>query len=219
MINSIISSQITVFELLICLFAALIFGALLSIVFSYKNKFSSSLILTITLLPLVMAMITILINGNLGMAVAVAGGFTLVRFRSIKGTGKEVTAIFTSMVIGTICGMGYIMMALIFFVIICLSVFVLQMTNTNQLNKKILKITIPEEYDYEHLFDDVFEKYNVKAEIVKLKTTNMGSLIDVTYEIELEGNVISKDMLDDLRSKNANLAISLNNIIDDRECL
>jgi len=220
MLNTIISNPITITELIMCLLVALFLGIFIAIIFSYKNKFSSSLSITLAIIPMAMAMITILINGNLGMAVAVAGGFTLVRFRSIKGTGREVSAIFVAMSIGAICGMGYIVMAVIFFVLVAFAVIILTYIDFGgSNNKKSLRITIPENYDYEHLFDDVFKKYGVSGELVKIKTTNLGSLIDVTYQIDMKNKTVSKPMLDDIRSLNANLCVLVSEFEEEREIL
>ena len=167
---------------------------------------SSSLSVTLAILPVAMSMIVVMINGNLGIAVAVAGGFTLVRFRSIAGTGREINAVFTVMTLGVICGMGYIGIAVIFFAFIALLVIVLSLLHFGEgQHEKLLRITIPENYDYTGLFDDIFHKYSVKATIEKIKTTNMGSLIDVTYRISLPGDTVTKEKLVEIRTQNGNL--------------
>lgn len=217
--NSILSSSLTAGSLFICLISALITGVLTALVFSFKNPISKSFALTLVLLPAAMTMVTMMINGNLGVAVAVAGGFTLVRFRSIAGSGREISAVFIVMALGVILGMGYIAVAAIFFAVVALTVILLTALNFGEnSNEKFIRITIPEDYNYENLFDDVFEKYGAKAKIEKIKTTNMGSLIDVTYRVSIK-NGVSKAMLDDLRVKNSNLSIMVTNVIPERESL
>ena len=217
--NSILSSEVSFLSLLICLLCAVILGIFTSLIFSYKHPNSKSFSLTLVLLPVAMTMITMVINGNLGVAVAVAGGFTLVRFRSIAGNGRDISAVFIVMALGVILGMGYIAVAAVFFIFIALSVLILTKVNFGEnSSQKLLKITIPEDYNYDNLFDDVFEKYGIKAEIEKIKTTNMGTLIDVTYRITVK-NGVTKEMLDDLRAKNGNLSIMVTNGIIENDTL
>ena len=220
MLNSILTTPLTIPGLVVTLLGSLVMGILTSLVFSYKNKLSSSLSLTLAILPVAMSMVVVMINGNLGVAVAVAGGFTLVRFRSIAGTGREISAVFTVMTLGVICGMGYIGIATIFFAVIAALVLLLTALGFGQKKaEKLLRITIPEDYDYTGLFDEIFDKYGVRAQIAKIKTTNMGSLIDVSYKVTLPGETVSKQMLDDIRSKNGNLGVMVANYEDEREKL
>ncbi|MCF0142534.1 MAG: DUF4956 domain-containing protein [Parasporobacterium sp.] len=220
MLNSVITTPITFTGLILVLLVSLALGILTALVFSFRSRVSSSLGITLAILPVAMSVVVILINGNLGIAVAVAGGFTLVRFRSIAGTGKEISAVFTVMALGVVCGMGYLGIAAIFFAVVAIVTLVLTALKFGERRKeKLLKITIPEDYDYTGLFDEVFSKYNIKASIEKIKTTNMGSLIDVTYKVVLPGDTLTKEMLDDLRAKNANLGIMLGNIESERDRL
>jgi len=220
MLNSILTTPLTLSSLLITLFGSLIMGVLTALVFSYKNKFSSSLSLTLAILPVAMSMVTVMINGNLGVAVAVAGGFTLVRFRSVAGTGREISAVFSVMTLGVTCGMGYLGMAVIFFMVIAILVLVLTALHFGEKrNEKLLRVTIPEDYDYVGLFDDVFKKYGISASIDKIKTTNMGSLIDVTYKVTLPQDTLSKEILDEIRTRNGNLCVMVANYEAEREKL
>lgn len=220
MLNSILTTPVTLAGLLATLAAALILGILTALVFSYQNKVSSSLSLTLVILPVAMSMIVLMVNGNLGIAVAVAGGFTLVRFRSIAGTGREISAVFSVMTLGVICGLGYLGIAAIFFVVMAALVFVLTAIRFGEHpHEKLLRITIPESYDYMGLFDDIFRKYSIKASVEKIKTTNMGSLIEVTYRVCLPGDTLTKEMLDELRTRNSNLSIMLQSYEESRERL
>ena len=212
MLNSILSDPITITQILICMGCALAGGILTALAFMYKSRSSKSFSMTLALLPIAMCLVVMMINGNLGVAVAVAGGFALVKFRSAPGTAREICAIFLDMTLGVILGQGYILLAGIFLVIIIVMVLLLTGIRFGERrHEKILKITIPEDYDYTNLFDDIFEKYSCKAEIEKIKTTNMGSLIDVTYRLSVPTENISKNMLDELRARNANLSIMITN--------
>lgn len=157
MLNSIITRPVTMPGFLICLAAAMVLGVLLAMVFSYKSRHSSGFALTLALIPLTVTVIIMLVNGNIGAGIAVAGAFTLVRFRSVPGTAKEIAAIFTSMAVGLALGMGYVGIAVLFFV--CVAVFTLLLTALHfggvSKAEKQLKITIPENYNYEGLFDDI----------------------------------------------------------------
>lgn len=220
MLNSILTTPITLTGLLITLVCSLIMGILTALVFSYKYKMTSSLSLTLAVLPVAMSIITLMINGNLGIAVAVAGGFALVRFRSIAGTGRETSAVFIVMTLGVACGMGYIGIAVIFFAVVAILVFVLTALHFGERrNEKLLRITLPESYDYVGLFDDIFKKYGISASIDKIKTTNMGSLIDITYKVSLPGDTLAKEVLDEIRKRNGNLCVMVANYEEEREKL
>lgn len=220
MLNSILTTPVTFTGLILTLLGALVFGTLSALVFSWRKPLSSSLSVTLVVLPVAMSMVVVMINGNLGMAVAVAGGFTLVRFRSIAGTGKEISAVFVVMTLGVICGMGYLGIAAIFFAVIALLVIVLTLLHFGEgRNEKLLRVTIPEDYDYEGLLDDVFAKYNMKATVDSVRTTNMGSLIDVTYRVTLPGDTVPKAMLDEVRVRNGNLGVLVRSAAADREQL
>lgn len=220
MLNSILTTPVTFTGLILTLLGALVFGTLSALVFSWRKPLSSSLSVTLVVLPVAMSMVVVMINGNLGMAVAVAGGFTLVRFRSIAGTGKEISAVFVVMTLGVICGMGYLGIAAIFFAVIALLVIVLTLLHFGEgRNEKLLRVTIPEDYDYEGLLDDVFAKYNMKATVDSVRTTNMGSLIDVTYRVTLPGDTVPKAMLDEVRVRNGNLGVLIRSTATDREQL
>ncbi len=220
MLNSILTTPVTFTGLIITLAGSLVMGILTALVFSYKNRLSASLSVTLAVLPVAMSMVTIMINGNLGIAVAVAGGFTLVRFRSIAGNGREISAVFTVMTLGVTCGMGYIGMAAIFFAVVAVLVFALTALHFGEKRgEKLLRVTIPEDYDYVGLLDDVFKKYNITASVEKIKTTNMGSLIDVTYKVTLPGDTLTKNMLDEIRARNGNLCVMVCNYSQSREQL
>lgn len=220
MLNSIFGGSVTLPTLLICLVTAMALGVLTALVFLYKSRHSSSFALTLALLPMVVAVIILVVNGNIGTGVAVAGAFALVRFRSVPGTAREIAAIFISMAIGLALGMGYIGIAVLFFVLSGGFTLILTMINFGATSKfeKHLKITIPENFDYDGLFDDVFEKYKIRADLEKIRTTNMGTLIELSYTAVFSSGKVPKEFLDDLRTRNGNLNIVIGDFAD-REIL
>lgn len=216
MLNSIFGDSITLQTLLVCLVTAMALGALTAMVFLYRSRHSASFALTLALLPMVVAVIIMLVNGNIGTGIAVAGAFTLVRFRSVPGTAREIAAIFITMAIGLALGMGYIGIAVLFFA--CAAVFTLALTTINfgavSKFEKRIKITIPENFDYDGLFDDIFEKFQVRTTLEKIRTTNMGTLIELTYTAVFSGGKIPKEFLDELRARNGNLNIVIGDFTD-----
>lgn len=207
------SASLRVGDFLICLGAALILGFFLAIVSSYKANTSQSFFLSIALLPAVVCVVIMMVNGNVGAGIAVAGAFSLVRFRSAPGSAKEICAIFLAMGAGLILGMGYVGYAVLFTVILSAVLFAyvqLGIGNKQSLpQEKTLHVTIPENLDYETVFEEILEKYTAKHELTNVKTTNMGSLFKLTYGITLKEIGREKEFLDKLRTRNGNLEISL----------
>jgi len=215
-LDSVIASGISIGGFLICIFSAIVLGVLTALVFTYKTKHTASLALSLAILPAAVALVIMLVNGNIGAGVAVAGAFALVRFRSVPGTAKEIAGIFISMAIGLACGMGYVGLAAIFFAIMAVFVLVLSTVGfgENRSRAKQLKVTIPENLDYDGLFDDLFEKYLSFNELERIKTSNMGTLYELTYDITLKNDGDSKAFLDELRCRNGNLNIALGRAAD-----
>lgn len=154
-------------------------------------------------------MVIMMVNGNIGAGVAVAGAFSLVRFRSAPGTAKEISAIFAAMCTGLTIGMGYILFAIIFAIIACAFTLVLDISNFGEVKDatKTLTITIPESLNYTDVFDDIFKTYTNSVELISAKTTNMGSLFKLTYEVSMKDTSKEKEFIDDLRCRNGNLDI------------
>ena len=172
--------------------------------------------LTLALLPMAVCIVIMMVNGNIGAGIAVAGTFTLVRFRSIPGTAREISAIFVDMVIGFTLGMGYIGIAVVFFLLAALLTMILTLVNFGAPSKieKQLRITIPEDFDYNELFDDVFAKYTEKAEMEQIRTTNMGTLFELSYRVVFPDKRIPKEFIDELRTRNGNLNIVINDFTE-----
>ena len=209
MFNSVIPNAMTLSAFLMCIFAALVLGVLTALVFSFRNKHSGSLILALAVLPPIVTLVIMMVNGNVGAGLAVAGTFSLVRFRSAPGTAREICGLFMSTAIGITCGMGYIGIAAVFFLVMAVFLVLLSLFRFGETaaSSRQLKITIPENLDYDGLFDDIFEKYTSRHELVRVKTTNMGTLYELTYTINLKTPEVSKQFIDDIRCRNGNLNI------------
>ena len=167
--------------------------------------------ITLAILPAIVAVVIMMVNGNVGAGVAVAGAFSLVRFRSVPGTAKEIAIIFLAMATGLISGMGYLGIAVLFAVVLGLVFLVLNVSPIGEADDrlKLLKITIPEDLNYTDAFDDLFEKYTRNASLMDVKTTNMGSLFKLSYHIRLKDASQEKAFIDELRCRNGNLEISI----------
>ena len=209
MLESIFQPSMTVQSFLICTAASVVLGLLSALVCRYKNRTSQSFLITIAVLPAIVQTVIILVNGNIGAGVAVAGAFSLVRFRSAQGSAREITAIFMVMAIGIATGMGYVYLAFILFAVVAL--FQLAMVAFNfgghDASERTLKITIPEDLDYEGIFDDIFAEYTKSAKLESVKTTNLGTLYELRYTVTLKQDQVPKAFMDELRTRNGNLNI------------
>jgi hypothetical protein len=208
-------SVISISDFLLCVVVALLIGAFLAFVVSFRSKHTKSFLITLGILPAIVCIVIMMVNGNIGAGVAVAGAFSLVRFRSAPGTAKEISALFLAMAAGIITGMGYLSYAVLFALIMGIVLVVCQFIKLpakyNQVKEKTLRITIPEDLDYTDLFKDIFDKYTKECTVVAVKTTNMGSMFKITYNI-IEKNIADeKKMIDELRTRNGNLEISISN--------
>lgn len=194
---------------MLCVGTALIVGMFIALVYTYKTSYTKSFVVTLATLPAVVCMIIMMVNGNLGVGVAVAGTFSLVRFRSIPGTAKEIGAIFIAMGTGLAAGMGYIGYALLFAVIVnvVILIYTASSIGDTKSNQRTMRITIPEDLDYSGVFDDLFSNYTSKSELLSVKTASMGSLFKLTYDIMLTNPEKEKDFIDELRCRNGNLEI------------
>jgi len=210
MLNSISTDTFSIGTFLICIAASLVLGALIAWVHSRFNNSSKGFVMTIALLPAIVQMVILLVNGNLGTGVAVMGAFSLVRFRSIPGNAKEISSIFMAMAIGLATGTGYVAVAVLFVIIVGGASILYNATSFGEpkQKEKELKITIPEGVDYMEVFNDLFKKYTSKNELIKAKTTNMGSLYKLDYRISLKNQAEEKLFIDELRCRNGNLEIT-----------
>ena len=207
------SSLISVPDFLLCVGCALVIGLLLAGGYMFHSRFTKSFVVTLVLLPAVVCVIIMMVNGNVGAGVAVAGAFSLVRFRSVPGTAREIAMLFLAMGAGLIAGMGYLAYALLFTVVMTLISMILSKVDfgakKNAAMYKTVNITIPEDLDYSGVFEEVFKNYTSSVELVRVKTTNMGSMFRLTYNITLSDISKEKEMIDELRCRNGNLEITV----------
>ncbi len=207
------TNVISLGDFLLCVVCALAVGLLLAACYMYRTRYTKSFVATLALLPSVVCVVIMMVNGNVGAGVAVAGAFSLVRFRSVPGTAKEIGAIFLAMGTGIIVGMGYLGYAILCAAVLggasaLYSRLDFGCTRKNAL-QKMLQITIPEDLDYTGVFDDILRQYASEYELVQVKTTHMGSLFRLTYHMTLRAANQEKQLLDELRCRNGNLEISV----------
>ena len=204
---------ISVTDFLLCLGCSLVLGLVMAFAYMYRTRYTKSFVVTLALLPAVVCVVIMMVNGNVGTGVAVAGAFSLVRFRSVPGTAKEICTLFLAMGAGLIAGMGYLGFAVLFTLVMC-AVFVLYNcldfgAKKNAATFKTFTITIPEDLDYSGVFDDIFAEYTRSHDLVRVKTTNMGSMFKLTYNVELRDAAKEKEMIDKMRCRNGNLEIAV----------
>ncbi len=211
--DSELTTVISIGDFLLCLGTSLVLGLVMAAAYMYRTRYTKSFVVTLSLLPAVVCIVIMLVNGNVGTGVAVAGAFSLVRFRSVPGTAKEICTLFLAMGTGLIVGMGYLGFAVLFTVIMC-AVFVFYNridfgTKKNAEMHKTRVVTIPEDLDYSEVFDDIFEEYTSQYDLAKVKTTNMGSMFKLTYQVALRDVKKEKEMIDKIRCRNGNLEITV----------
>ena len=217
------SVTISITDFLLCVGVALVLGVFLAVVYAVKSRYTKSFLITLGILPAVVCIVIMMVNGNVGAGVAVAGAFSLVRFRSAAGTAKEIAVIFLAMAAGLVCGMGYLAYAALFTLIIGVIFLALQFIKIPQsksiLKQKTLRITIPEDLDYTSIFNDIFDKYTTEYKLTNVKTSNMGSLFKLTYHLTEKDITKEKEMIDELRVRNGNLEISISEQEEARDVL
>jgi hypothetical protein len=209
MLDTIITHPATIPALLICTAVSLGLGCLIAAAFALRNQYSKGFLMTLVLLPVVVQAVILLVNGNLGAGVAVAGTFSLVRFRSMPGTAREICALFQAMMLGLATGMGYVGIAVIMTVVLCAAqtVLVLLPVGGARDREKKLRVTIPESLEYTEVFDDLFAQYTTRHQLIKVKTSGMGSMYELHYLVVLKDESREKEFLDQLRCRNGNLTI------------
>lgn len=201
-------------EVIITLLASIVFGVVISITYIKNQKcecYSQSLAVTLTMLPVILAMIILFVGSNVARAFSLAGTLSIIRFRSAPGEPKDIGYIFFDIAAGLACGVGQWLYGGLFVLVVCVFIFAIHLLNFGVPSKtaKTLKITIPENLDYENVFNDVLEKYTVDYRLSRVRTTDLGSLFELTYNIHMSPNVNEKAMIDELRCRNGNLNIVL----------
>ena len=203
------AGSLSITSALICSAASIVLGLVIAAVYILGGKCSKSFALTAAILPVLVQTVIMLVNGNLGAGVAVMGAFSLVRFRSFPGSSKEIAILFFAMSVGLATGMGYITFAALFTVIVAALFLILTKTGFAErgTSEKTLRVQIPESLDYTDVFKDIFNKYTTSATLEKVKTTNLGSMFELTYAITLKSAECEKNMIDEIRCRNGNLTI------------
>lgn len=212
MFSSILTGTgVTFTAMLLCTLTALLAGLVIALVYRFTNReCSNHFLVALFLLPALVQCVIMMVNGNLGAGVAVAGAFSLVRFRSAQGSAQEIGVIFLAMAVGLTVGMGYLGYAA-FFTVVLMAAFIVacRFLFHPGRGERRLKIVVPEDMDYTVAFQDIFEDYTVHQVLEKAKSTNMGSLFELTYRVRLKDPNQEKKMLDAVRCRNGNLAVSL----------
>ena len=205
------TDQIIASVYLVCSLASLALGAVIVFAAGFRSRQSKSFMLALLLIPVIVQMVIMLVNDNVGAGVAVMGPFSLVRFRSAPGSAKEIVSIFLAMATGLATAKGYIALAAVFVIVISLIMIISTYVRFKEKDDLVreLKITIPEDLNYAHEFDDLFDTYTKRSKLLNVKTTNMGSLYKLSYEVELKSEDNVQSFIDDLRTRNGNLEIAV----------
>ncbi|MEE1071535.1 MAG: DUF4956 domain-containing protein [Cellulosilyticum sp.] len=210
MFTSILESTggLTIGGAIICTVASIILGLTIAYIYMGQGRCSKNFAITLVTLPVLVQVVIMMVNGNLGTGVAILGAFGLVRFRSVPGTSKEICCVFFAMAVGLATGMGFITFAVMITVVISLLLLILSKTTFGETKSlRLLKITIPESLDYTEVFNDIFERYAKEVTLNRVKTTNLGSLFELNYDIVLKDDKQEKALIDELRCRNGNLTI------------
>lgn len=213
------SSSVPLWTILACTLISIILGVIVAYTHKKTSKYSKNFLITLSILPVLVQTVMIMVNGNLGTSVAIVGAFSLVRFRSLPGTSKEILSVFFAMAIGLATGMGHVFFACIMTILVSLAIILFNKIKFFDLNPntKMLKIVIPENLDYTNMFDDIFEKFVKEFKLEKVKTTNMGSLFELSYRVTFKNDINEKEFIDELRVRNGNLKIILSHELDGTE--
>lgn len=212
MFTSILSSvegNLTMQNGLLCTVVSVALGVLIAVIYMQQGNYSKNFVVTLAMMPVLVQVVIMLVNGNVGTSVAVLGTFGLVRFRSVPGTSREIANIFFAMAVGLATGMGYITFAVAMVVVVGGMFLILGKTSFGErkYDEKDLRITIAEDLDYTDIFEDIFQEYTSKCSLEQVKTTNLGSMYELRYHITLKDAKKEKEMIDQLRCRNGNLTI------------
>ena len=220
------ASSLTAGSFLLCSATSLVLGLAIALIFKYRSKISNGFMVTLAILPLIVQVVITLVNGNIGAGVAVMGVFSLVRFRSIPGSAKDICAVFLAMAVGLAAGMGYLTLAVMLTIIVGVANVIYMSSPLGKEDKSAkdkhpgerrLVVKIPEDLDYYGMFDDLFDTYTTDASLEMVRTTNMGSLYELTYLVNLADPAAEKSLIDGMRMRNGNLAIQCGRAIKAKE--
>lgn len=222
MFNTIFDTSTSGLEISTALIAAgvsLVLGIALAITHQKTSQTTKGFLITLAVLPLLVMAVMIMINGNLGTSIAILGAFSLIRFRSLQGRAKDLLSVFFAMMIGLACGMGHILFGAVITVIAIIAIILFSFTHFLEPNRaeRVLRVTIPEDMDYTDVFNDIFKKYTSRADLITMRTVNMGSLYDLTYNVKLKHGIKEKEFIDELRERNMNLKVMLSQPVAEEE--
>ena len=215
MLNSILNtSSLNLVPVLACLCLALVLGTVAALIYMRTGKYTQSFVITLSILPLITASVILVVNGNLGAGLAVAGAFSLIRFRSAQGTAREILAVFLSMALGLCLGGGYVAIACILLFAYAIMILLLNQLHFGEekVYDRQLKISVPESLDYTNMFDDILSSHTKAYTLEKVRTAEMGSIYELTYHVTLQTEIPSRSMLDDIRTRNGNLPVSIGRV-------
>lgn len=218
-LNSIFTGSATLEGYLVCFLAALGLGLVTAFAYMFKSRHTGSMAITLALLPPAVQTVIFLVNGSIGIGVAVAGAFSLVRFRSLPGSARDITALFTAMGIGLAAGTGHLMVALVFALCMAAALAALTLAAFGEPghSEREIRITVPETLDYEGVFDDILARHTGGFQLSRVRTTNMGSLYELTYRVSLDETKGTRNLINELRTRNGNLNIQVSRGIPAKE--
>ena len=209
LISSTGDTSLTTAEALIYAVLSGVLGLIISLTYIKTGKTSKNFARTLIILPILLCIVMLAVNGNFGTSLAVVGAFSLVRFRSLQGSSRDIGFIFFAMAIGIVCAIGELSLAVLITALICCIHFILSYTKyaASSADEKDLRVTIPENLDYSNIFDDLFERYTSEHKQLAVKTTNMGSMYEINYRVKLLDEKLEKSFLDEIRMRNGNLTV------------
>lgn len=207
--GNIFLNGMSVFTYVLSAVCAIVCGLLVALVTSFKSRITKSFFASLIVLPLAVQTVIVMVNGSVGTGIAVAGAFSLIRFRSVPAKARDIVSIFVAMTAGLSCAAGYVGIGVLFTLIACACILLLSFVKISSDREQELIITVPENLNFTGAFDDVFEKYTIKSTLVAVKLVNMGSLYKLTYKIEMKNDSELRAFIDDLRIRNGNLDIQI----------
>lgn len=217
-----VHTSISLITAMLTIVVAFLLGGIISLTYMRtceKNSYSQNFSLTLVLIPMVIAIIILLIGSNVARAFSLAGAFSIIRFRSAPGDPKDIAYVLFAMAAGLACGVEFYGYAVLFTTILCVIMLILNFFNFGRKNfsQKLIKITVPEDLDFEGAFDEVFQRFTDSYQLIKVKTIDLGSLYQLVYTVTIDYKTNQKELLDALRCRNGNLNITLALSGDEKE--
>ena len=214
MFGTTVDTTLNVGNTITCMLVAAVFGIIIGSVYFLvckREQRSLSFFLSLVMIPAVVAVVIALVGSNVARAFSIAGVFALVRYRSLPGDGKDIAFVFMAMVSGLACGLGYLTLGLAMIVVLSVVIVVVNFVGSKVVKNDLrqLRILIPEDMDYQGVFDDLLKEYAAKSSLERIKTTNMGTLYELTYLVYLKAGINEKKFLDEIRCRNGNLTVIL----------